>query len=107
MKDVFFHEFFGMLSNPLRGRIVLALNERPSGVNGLTEKLGAERSRISHALLEMKKCRIVEPKKKGRERIYFLNKSTMGPLLKLVDSHAQKNCPYCWAKKENELRKRS
>lgn len=107
MKDENFHLFFGVFANRLRAGIVQALMEKPMPVTGLAAELNAERSRVSHALLAMNRCHIVESEKNGKQRIYSLNEETVKPLMRLVDRHVERYCKYCWAKNESEIRKRS
>ncbi|MBP6857015.1 winged helix-turn-helix transcriptional regulator [Candidatus Pacearchaeota archaeon] len=92
-----YHVFFRNLANPLKIRIISALKEKESSVNDLAYELNVEQSKISHALALLKKCNIVKYKKKGKERIYSLNKKTIIPLLKLIDEHSKSfcNCKSC------------
>jgi len=92
MNNSTYHFFFGSLSNPLRVEIVLSLRKKQKSVNELSKDLGVEQSKISHALVLLKNCNIVEAKQKGKQRIYFLNKKTMIPILNLIDKHAKKFC---------------
>jgi DNA-binding transcriptional ArsR family regulator len=87
-----YHIFFRNLANPLKIKIICALKEKESSVSDLTYKLEFEQSKISHALALLKKCNIVESKKKGKERIYSLNKKTILPLLKMIDEHSKSYC---------------
>jgi DNA-binding transcriptional ArsR family regulator len=72
--------------------IISALKEKESSVNYLSKKLGVEQSKLSHALSSLKECNIVLVNKKGKERIYSLNKKTILPMLRLIEKHAQLNC---------------
>ena len=99
MREGNYHFFFGLFANRLKVGIVGALMRKPLGVSKLAGLLGAERSRVSHALLEMSKCHVVEAEKKGKQRVYSLNQGTVRPILSLVDRHALKYCSQCWAKK--------
>jgi len=92
MNDKTYHVFFKNLANPIKMMIVSALNESPSSVTELVQKLGIEQSKLSHALTSLKKCRIVDVKQKGKQRIYSLNKKTIVPMLKMIDKHAQSFC---------------
>jgi DNA-binding transcriptional ArsR family regulator len=89
--------FFSNLANSLRISIISSLREKEKSVSELVDELKVEQSKISHALKNLKNCRIVEVKQNGKQRIYFLNKKTIIPMLKLIDEHAStqcKNCPY-------------
>jgi DNA-binding transcriptional ArsR family regulator len=54
--------------------------------------LNQEQSRVSHNLKCMADCHFLTVKKKGKQRIYSLNKETILPLLNLVEKHVQKYC---------------
>ena len=84
-----YHRFFLNLSNPLKMAIVYNLKKEESSVNELSEKLGIEQSKLSHALMSLKHCNIVDFKKNGKQRIYFLNKKTIIPIFDIIDKH---NC---------------
>jgi DNA-binding transcriptional ArsR family regulator len=84
--------FFGNLANPLRIGIISILKEKERDVNGIAKELGMEQSKISHALARLKECNIVEVKSNGKQRIYFLNKNTILPILSIIDKHSKLNC---------------
>jgi DNA-binding transcriptional ArsR family regulator len=92
MKASTYYVFFSNLASPLRIRIVEALKEKPSNVSELSERLGVEQSKLSHALGNLRCCNIVGVKQKGKQRIYSLNKKTIVPILKLIDKHAKTFC---------------
>ena len=64
-------------------------------MNELSTSLLQERSKVSHALKSLLDCGFVEVEKKGRERIYSLNKDTIVPLLNIVEKHVKKYCKVC------------
>tara|TARA_Y100000310_G_C20370708_1_gene663351 strand:+ start:33 stop:335 length:303 start_codon:yes stop_codon:yes gene_type:complete len=88
-----YHIFFSKLSNPLRIKIVSALEDSEKSVSNLTEELKVEQSKLSHALSELRECNIVEVEQKGKERIYSLTKS-IRPILQLIELHS-KTCSNC------------
>lgn len=90
-----YHDFFSNLSNPLKMEIVLELNKTTKNVSQLSKTLKQEQSKISHALASLKKCKIVEMKQQGKERVYSLNKSTIIPILQIIQHHSIKNCKGC------------
>ena len=92
-----YHIFFRNLANPLKIKIISALKEKESSVSDLTYKLKVEQSKISHALALLRKCNIVNVEKKGKERVYSLNKKTIIPLLRMIDEHSKSfcNCKEC------------
>jgi len=53
------------------------LKDKEKIVTEISKELKVEQSKISHALSNLKSCRIVEVKRKGKERIYFLNKKQL------------------------------
>ncbi|MEM0360050.1 MAG: metalloregulator ArsR/SmtB family transcription factor [Candidatus Diapherotrites archaeon] len=89
---------FSVLGNDLRMEILLALERKPMTVSELSEKLGAERSNVSHSLSMLKKCRFIRAEKKGRERVYFLEKCVLNDLkrkanlIELMEFHVKHHC---------------
>ncbi|MFH1801433.1 MAG: metalloregulator ArsR/SmtB family transcription factor [archaeon] len=92
MNSSTYHIFFSNLANPLRIKIVSSLSGKEKSVGGLVKELKIEQSKISHALASLRCCNIVQVKQKGKQRIYFLNKKTIVPMLRLIDKHADKFC---------------
>jgi len=92
MNNSTYHIFFSNLSNPLRISIITSLKEKEKNVTELSKELKVEQSKISHALRNLKGCKIVDVKQKGKERIYSLNKKTIAPMLNLIDKHAKSFC---------------
>lgn len=92
-----YHIFFRNLANPLKIKIILELKNENMNVSDLSRELNVEQSKVSHALMLLRKCNIVDVNKKGKERIYSLNKKTVLPLLKLIDEHSKSfcNCKEC------------
>lgn len=87
-----YHVFFRNLANPLKIKIISVLKDKECSVNDLSYELGFEQSKISHALALLRNCNIVKSEKKGKERIYSLNKKTIIPLLKMIDEHSSSFC---------------
>jgi len=92
MNNLTYHIFFNNLANPLRIKIITSLEDKEKNVTEISKELKVEQSKISHALSNLKSCRIVKVKQKGKERIYFLNKKTIVPMLKLIDKHVKSFC---------------
>jgi len=92
MNNLTYHIFFNNLANPLRIKIIISLEDKEKNVTEISKELKVEQSKISHALSNLKSCRIVKVKQKGKERIYFLNKKTIVPMLKLIDKHVKSFC---------------
>jgi len=61
-------------------------------VSDLSRELNVEQSKVSHALMLLKKCNIVQVSRKGKERIYSLNKNTIIPMFRLIDEHSKAFC---------------
>ena len=88
-----YHVFFRNLANPVKISIISALKEKESSVSELAQKLKIEQSKLSHALASLNHCNIVNVKQEGKKRVYSLNKTTIVPMLKLIDKHKCKYCP--------------
>ncbi len=92
MNNSTYHIFFNNLSNPLKIRIISSLKDKEKSVTELSKDLKVEQSKLSHALTSLRCCNIVKVKQKGKQRIYYLNKNTIIPMLKLIDKHAKSFC---------------
>ena len=89
MKDLSYKLFFKAFSNKTRFEIIKALNS-PKSVTEIVKETGFEQSRISHNLRCLIDCGFVENNRNGKQVIYSLNKETIKPLLKLIDTHIGK-----------------
>ena len=87
------HRFFSVLSNPTRLAALETLMEGSMNVGQLAESLGQEQSMVSHNLRPLVRCRFVEVERRGKERLYSVNRDTLDPLFKLVERHAESYCP--------------
>lgn len=92
MKNDTYHIFFTNLANPLRIKIISSLKEKEKNVTDLSNELKVEQSKISHALKLLRHCNIVDVEQAGKQRIYFLNKKTIIPILKIIDTHSRVFC---------------
>ncbi len=90
-----YHIFFKNLANPLKTKIIMALKQKPMSVSELTYKINVEQSKLSHALMNLRFCKIVIVKQEGKQRIYSLNKKTILPILKIIDKHRTNFCSGC------------
>ncbi|MBI2498805.1 winged helix-turn-helix transcriptional regulator [Candidatus Woesearchaeota archaeon] len=86
--------FFGTLANNQRLEIINFLIKSPKTVTQICRELKFNQTTVSHNLNILKKCSFVFFKKNGKERIYSINKDTIGPLMKLIDNHTEKFCKY-------------
>jgi len=102
-----YHLFFSKLASPLKMEIISLLkkNEKGLSVTEITKNMWVEQSKMSHALADLRKCKIVKVKRNGKRRIYSLNKETILPILEIIDKHARDNCggncTYCSKCAEN------
>ncbi len=95
MKCDAYYKFFRNLSNPLKIGIIETLQNGDKSVNDLSIELNVEQSKLSHALVNLKFCNLVNSKQKGKQRIYSLNKKTIIPILKIIDKHRTNYCEGC------------
>ncbi|GIU68833.1 MAG: hypothetical protein KatS3mg002_0069 [Candidatus Woesearchaeota archaeon] len=101
-----YNDFFQTLANPTNQTIIQELLKKSLSVMQIVQLTGIEQSLVSHSLKKMYDCKIVTFKRNGKQKIYSLNKNTILPILKIVDSHAKKMCPKCLklsSKKSNKL----
>ncbi|UCC34008.1 MAG: winged helix-turn-helix transcriptional regulator, partial [Candidatus Bathyarchaeota archaeon] len=84
------NQFFSTLANPTRLAILELLREGPKNVTEISKTLNQEQSMISHNLKPLENCNFVFAKRKKKERLYSLNKETMGQLFKIFAYHAEK-----------------
>lgn len=92
MNNSTYHIFFRNLANPLRMDILSKLRENSCSVTKLSKTLNIEQSKLSHALVSLRKCSIVNFQQDGKQRIYSLNEKTILPILKILDNHVKMSC---------------
>jgi len=100
MKYVSFDDFFTVLGNKQRLRIVQLLGTNgPLKVSAIAEKLQIEQSAVSHSMKSLLRCHFVTVQPHGKERIYAINEDTILPLFDLIDKHVRtycyKECEHC------------
>ncbi|PIN81097.1 transcriptional regulator [Candidatus Woesearchaeota archaeon CG10_big_fil_rev_8_21_14_0_10_32_9] len=88
-------DFFQALANKTNQQIIEVLLRKEMNVSEIVEATTLEQSKVSHSLKKLAECSFVNIKKKGKQRIYSLNKETIIPILKIADSHAKQMCPIC------------
>ncbi len=64
MKCDAYHIFFKNLANPVKTKIITSLKESPKSVTELVKELKIEQSKLSHALANLRFCKIVITKQK-------------------------------------------
>lgn len=93
MKYVIFDDFFSVLGNPQRVRILQYLNRHNSkSVTEICKALDMEQSSVSHNLKRLSQCHFVERRTLGKQRIYTINQDTVRPLFELINRHVSKYC---------------
>ena len=65
-------DFFKMLGNPTRIRILLLLMEQDANVSDLAERLGMTQSAVSHQLNLLKSNKLVRRRRDGKMIFYAL-----------------------------------
>lgn len=92
MKCNSYNTFFKNFANDAKLEIIMCLQKKPMNVGMIAESVGQEQSAVSHNLKKLMLCKIVDVRKKGKERIYSLNKETIMPVLDLVQKHVKQTC---------------
>ena len=92
MKCHSYGTFFDTIGNKTRLRILETLRKRSMSVTEICDSLREEQSKISHNLKCLTDCNFLDVIKKGKKRIYSLNKDTIVPLMKLVENHVNNYC---------------
>ena len=86
--------FFGTLANEQRLKIINLLRKGPKNVSQICKQLKFNQTTVSHNLRRLKTCNFVFVKKNGKERIYTINKTTIKPLMGLIDKHTNRFCKH-------------
>lgn len=91
--------FFGTLANEQRLHIINSLRKGPKNVTQICRELNYNQTTVSHSLRRLKTCSFVFVKRNGKERVYSLNKTTIKPLMELIDKHTDSFCKHLCYKK--------
>jgi DNA-binding transcriptional ArsR family regulator len=92
MKCASYNLFFDTFSNRTRMRIIESLQQGPKPVGEICRDIREEQSKVSHNLKKMMECHFLDVQRKGKQRVYSLNKDTIVPILKMVENHVHKYC---------------
>ncbi len=92
MKCYSYNLFFETFSNRTRMLIIDALMSGPKSVGEICKITKQEQSKISHSLKKLMECNFLDVERKGKHRVYSLNKDTIIPILKLVERHVHRYC---------------
>lgn len=77
-------DFFKVLGDPTRLKILFLLFEHEACVTTLAQKLNALNSTISHQLNLMRKSKIVDRRKIGNTSIYYILDNTVRLIIKKI-----------------------
>lgn len=80
-------EFFGVLADPTRLRLISLLSDSESCVCDLAEHLSVSESAVSHQLRALRNARLVRYRKSGRQVFYRLHDHHIFELYKTVREH--------------------
>ncbi len=94
-----YQQFLGTVANQVRLEIIELLIRDKSNVTNLQKRLKYDQSTISHSLRRLEECGFVTVEKKGKERIYALNTTTIKPLFMLMQTHMDAYCKHVVEKK--------
>jgi len=86
--------FFGTLANQCRLDIIEALKDAPMNVTQIAKISKLNQSTVSHNLQRLQTCGFVFVERRGKEKIYGLNKDTIKPLLLLMKTHMKNYCEH-------------
>jgi len=93
MRYVSFDDFFTVLGNKQRVKILQYLNQEGSkSVSEIGKKLKIEQSAVSHSMRRLLLCHFVAVTQEGKERIYMVNEETIRPLFNLIRKHVENYC---------------
>lgn len=82
-------EFFGILADPTRLRLISLLSVSESCVCDLAEGLSISESAVSHQLRALRNARLVRYRKSGRQVFYRLHDHHVLSLYETVREHLQ------------------
>ncbi len=74
MKCSSYNLFFEVFSNKTRIKIIEALITGEKSVSEICKLINEEQSKVSHNLKKLTECHFLDVKRKGKKRIYSLNK---------------------------------
>jgi DNA-binding transcriptional ArsR family regulator len=71
-------EVFSALANPVRRDILLRLRKGPQAVNELAQSFECARSSVSEHLQVLRRAKLVQEERRGREHYYHLDPRPLG-----------------------------
>jgi len=84
--------FFGTLFSESRLKIINLLRMGKKNVSEIVNELKMDQTAVSHDLSRMKRCGFVLSERDKKFIYYKLNKTTITPLMKLIDAHMGQFC---------------
>ena len=84
-------EFFGILGDHTRCKILFALQETPLCVCDLANVLSMTKSSISHQLNKLKAAGIVKCERHGKQVVYSLDDDHIATIFAISFTHIQEN----------------
>lgn len=103
--ELTYENFFKNFANKTRFQIINTLAQGPKSVTQIAKETEKEQSRISHHLREMRNCNIIKAEKKGKKRIYSVDKETVLPMLKIAKEHVERHCGSNCTKLKERIKK--
>ncbi|MDR0832458.1 MAG: metalloregulator ArsR/SmtB family transcription factor [Bacillales bacterium] len=82
-------DFFKIMSDSTRIRILDLLYENALTVNSICEKLSLQQTTVSHQLRLLKMSKLLESKKEGRNIFYCLKDEHIFELLRISKEHLE------------------
>ena len=86
--------FFSTLANPTRLAILEKLRDKQMSVTDIADVLGQEQSMVSHNLHTLERCNLISSERRGKEKMYSVNKETVEGIFRVVENHSEKHCPF-------------
>ena len=80
-------DFFKLLGDPTRLRILLLIKNESLCVNEIAEKLGMTKFAVSHQLALLRKARLIKNKKVGKEVYYTIIDDHIETVVNTVYEH--------------------
>ena len=106
VNDQFCSAFFSALANRLRVRMLQELTAAPMTVNELAQKIGAERTLVSHNLAMLSRADLVSHRREGKNRLYSTNDLVVLYVFFLLDRVVCSRCSIrrtCAAIRQREI----
>ena len=86
------YHFFNVISNETRWKIINSLYDSEKYVSDICKDINEEQSKVSHNLKILLECNVVFSQREGKFIKYSLNKKTIKPLVKILNSHMIEFC---------------